>query len=173
MTITICHTEAGDAEAIQRIYASESAYAGTLRLPYPPLALWQQRLASMPAGMHNLVALLDGEVVGQGALITNPDKPRRRHAAGLGMGVREDRQQRGVGDALLGALLGLADDWPQILRVELEVYCDNESALALYRKHGFVEEGRLRGYAFRAGRYVDSYTMARLRPGFPPAGAPQ
>ena len=40
---------------------------------------------------------------------------------------------------------------------------DNVSALALYRKFGFVVEGTLVDYAYRHGQYVDTYTMARLR----------
>lgn len=48
-------------------------------------------------------------------------------------------------------------------RVELTVYTDNEPAIALYRKFGFVEEGTLRDYAFRDGEFADALSMARLR----------
>jgi len=68
------------------------------------------------------------------------------------------------GDALMTALIERAERWMQMTRLELEVYVDNAAAVALYRKHGFVEEGRLRSYAFRDGAYVDVYSMARLRP---------
>jgi len=36
--------------------------------------------------------------------------------------------------------------------------------LHLYRKYGFVIEGTARAYAFRNGRYVDAYAMARINP---------
>ncbi len=36
------------------------------------------------------------------------------------------------------------------------------AALHLYEKFGFVIEGTLKKYAFRAGSYVDAYTMARI-----------
>jgi ribosomal protein S18 acetylase RimI-like enzyme len=46
----------------------------------------------------------------------------------------------------------------------LTVYTDIDVALALYRKFGFEIEGTLRSYAFRGGRYIDAYTMARIAP---------
>jgi putative acetyltransferase len=44
------------------------------------------------------------------------------------------------------------------------VFADNARAIALYKRHGFVEEGRLRGYAIRHGEYADCLAMARWRP---------
>ena len=48
------------------------------------------------------------------------------------------------------------------------MHTQNEPAIALYRKFGFVEEGRHRGFALRDGEYVDALAMARLHPR-PPA----
>jgi L-phenylalanine/L-methionine N-acetyltransferase len=48
-------------------------------------------------------------------------------------------------------------------RLELDVYTDNEPAVRLYAKFGFVIEGTLSRFAFRDGRYADVYAMARLR----------
>lgn len=59
--------------------------------------------------------------------------------------------------------LELADNWLNLTRLELEVYTDNEAGIHLYERFGFEIEGTLRQHAFRDGRYVDSYTMARLR----------
>jgi len=42
------------------------------------------------------------------------------------------------------------------------VYVDNVPAISLYKKFGFETEGTLKKYAFRAGKYVDAYTMARI-----------
>jgi len=42
------------------------------------------------------------------------------------------------------------------------VLADNEVARSLYRRLGFVEEGRLRGAAFKNGRFVDLVQMAML-----------
>jgi len=65
---------------------------------------------------------------------------------------------------LLAAAIDLADNWLNYTRIELTVYTDNDVALALYRKFGFEVEGTLKSYAFRGGRYIDAYTMARIAP---------
>ena len=62
----------------------------------------------------------------------------------------------------------LSDGWLNFQRLELWVYCDNIAGIALYRKFGFTVEGTCRAYAFRDGRYVDAYMMARLHPAFAP-----
>jgi putative acetyltransferase len=80
------------------------------------------------------------------------------------MSVRDDWQGKGAGSALLQAAIELAERWLNVSRMELQVYTDNQPAIALYKKFGFVIEGTLRKMAFRDGEYVDAYAMARLRP---------
>ena len=94
---------------------------------------------------------------------------RRRDVATMGMSVHDDFQNRGVGTALMQAMIELADNWLGLRRIELEVWTDNASAVHLYEKFGFVIEGTARQYAHRAGTLVDAYYMARLRY-TPPAG---
>lgn len=66
------------------------------------------------------------------------------------------------------AALDLADNWLNLGRLELDVFCDNEPGVRLYRKFGFETEGTLRRLAFRDGRFVDGFLMARLRPASAP-----
>ena len=160
MQITVRHAEPTDAPALRDLYAMPHAQAGTLQLPYPALGVWQQRLEN--SGVVALVAEVDGLLVGQISLHMEPN-PRRKHVACIGMGVRDDWAGKGVGSALMAAALDLADNWLNLHRIELTVFVDNEAALALYRKFGFVEEGLARDYAFRQGRYVDVFYMARIR----------
>lgn len=162
-TITIRRAEASDAEAFQRIFAGPKAIWGTLQLPFPSSDRWQKRLADPPEGSFNLVACLDAEVVGQIGLFTFPNHPRRRHVGQIGMAVRDDWQGRGVGSALMQAVVDLADNWLNLSRLELEVFTDNPPAIALYNKFGFVTEGTFKNFAYRDGQYVDVYAMARLR----------
>lgn len=161
--ILIRRAEPSDYEAVRAILACPRAQAGTLQLPYPSSELWRQRLLAPLEGLHQLVAEVEGKVVGNIGLHLYPDRPRRRHAATFGMAVHDDWQGMGIGSALLQAILTLADKWLNLGRIELEVYTDNRAAILLYERFGFEREGRLRKYAFRDGEYVDAYMMARLR----------
>jgi putative acetyltransferase len=162
--ILIRRADPSDAQALARIYSSPSVVWGTLQLPYGSVQLWQKRLEFNDE--HFLyVAVIENEVVGSIGLHLNPTRPRRKHVAGIGMGVRDDWQGKGVGTALMQAVLDLADKWLNITRIELEVFTDNEPAIRLYKKFGFEIEGTLRRHAFRDGEYVDSYYMARLKQG--------
>jgi putative acetyltransferase len=111
------------------------------------------------------VACLEQELVGQLDIHTFPNRRRRRHAAKIGMSVRDELQGKGVGTALLQAAVDLADKWLNLLRLELEVYSDHESAVRLYKRFGFAIEGTLVRYAYRDGQYVDAFTMARFKQG--------
>ena len=112
--------------------------------------------------MHQLVARVDGEVVGEISLWTGSNS-RVRHIAGFGMAVRDDWQGKGVGSASLESALDLADNWLAVTRVRLQVYTDNKAGIALYEKFGFeIESVRRRG-AFRNGEYVDTHSMVRNR----------
>jgi putative acetyltransferase len=160
----IRRAEPDDYSALHEIFSRPKVFSGTLQLPYPSLEQWRQRLAEPNEGTYNLVALVNDRVVGMIGLHTFPNKPRRRHVGTIGMCVHDEWQGKGVGAALMRAGLKLADNWLNLVRLELEVYTDNEPAVRLYERFGFEHEGTLRQHAFRDGRYVDSYMMARLRP---------
>lgn len=163
--ITIRHAEPDDYEALNRVIAGPRAIWGTLTLPWTPVEQSRQLVSSMDEGHYWLVACVQGDIVGSIGLHMHTI-PRRRHAASLGMAVRDDVQGQGVGSALMHAMLDLADNWLNIVRLELVTWTDNEAALALYKKAGFVIEGTHRHYAFRDGQYVDAYALGRIRPGW-------
>jgi putative acetyltransferase len=132
--------------------------------------MWRARLTeTLAPGKQDLilVAELHGEVVGNAGLHPIGMQLRRRHALHLGMAVAPHAQGQGVGSALMQAMCDYADHWAQALRIELSVFADNERAIALYRKFGFVHEGTHRAYAMRHGQYVDVHSMARLHPNPP------
>ncbi|KQN60452.1 MULTISPECIES: GNAT family N-acetyltransferase [unclassified Rahnella] len=159
--IVIRHAESTDAQALGQLYAQVPVYSDTLQLPYPPAALWEGRLANSSPHRFALVACIDGKLVGNLTLMV--EEPwRRRHVATFGIGVDVSFQGRGVGSKLLAAALELCDKWLQVKRVELTVYADNDAAIALYKKFGFMLEGRSPCYAMRDGELVDTLHMGRL-----------
>jgi len=89
---------------------------------------------------------------------------RRIHVGQPGVAVHGAYWGRGIGRALLNAIIDLAENWLGLTRLELEVYTDNVAAIRLYEKAGFVREGTKRQYALREGTLVDAHVMARLGP---------
>jgi RimJ/RimL family protein N-acetyltransferase len=83
-----------------------------------------------------LVAEAAGDLVGLVFLIETPFG-----FAELGMCVATGWRGRGVGSALVAAAIGLARE-RGLHKVTLGVFPHNTAAIALYRKFGFVEEGR-------------------------------
>jgi len=162
MDIVIRKAEPADAEALWKCYTAPQVIRNTLQLPYRSLESVRELLAKSGENDHILVAVIDGEVVGTIGLHMSP-RPRIRHRGEIGMMVRDDWQGKGVGTALMRAIIDLADKWLNLTRIELTVFTDNEPAIALYRKFGFQIEGTLRKFAFRDGEYVDAYAMARVR----------
>ncbi|MFZ6722703.1 GNAT family N-acetyltransferase [Undibacterium sp. Ji49W] len=161
--IHVRRAEISDAAQLQRVFASTGTYAGTLQLPHPTLAMWQERLEKTDPKDTRLVAIYDGVVVGSASLHLEKAQ-RRQHVGSVGMGVADAFSGRGIGTALLTELLHISDNWLNVLRVELSVFCDNAAAVHLYKKFGFDIEGTMRAHAFRNGEFVDSYAMARLHP---------
>ncbi len=160
---TIRRTEPSDAEAFQKIFSNPKVIWGTLQIPYPSLEMWHKRLAEPADGSFSLVACVENEIIGQLGLHTFPNFPRRRHVGQLGMSIRDDWQGKGAGSALMQAAIELAENWLNLSRLELDVFTDNEPAMRLYKKFGFVIEGTHHKFAYRDGAFMDVYAMARLR----------
>jgi len=172
--ITIRRTTADDAAALARIMGDPAVYPGLMQMPYTNEEIWRARLVEVAAPGKvdlSIVAERGGEVVGSAGLHPVGAAARRRHAAAIGISVAREAQGQGVGAALMQALCDYADRWMGFLRIELTVYVDNAAAVAIYRRFGFVIEGRHRGWAMRDGHLVDAFSMARIHPA-PPAIAP-
>ena len=106
---------------------------------------------------ETLVAVADGELIGALHLGIS------RHGFGdIGMTVARDWRGRGVGSALLGAAIEVGRD-QGLHKLSLSVFPHNARAIALYRKHGFVEEGRrIKQYRRQSGELWDAIDMGLL-----------
>lgn len=159
--LSIRAREAADWRDIYTLTQLPNVRWGTLRMPYANPDATRKWLETPQESFVGIVAVLDGRLVGTAGIAQ--DKGRRSHVGGIGIMVHDDFCRRGVGTALVTALIDTADNWLNLKRLELGVYVDNEPAIGLYKKFGFVVEGTRRAEAFRDGRYVDVYGMARVR----------
>jgi RimJ/RimL family protein N-acetyltransferase len=120
----------------------------------PPIDL-EERTARFAVGLaSSIVAVADGQVVG----IIHVEVSRYGFGE-FGMLVDREWRGRGVGSVLLQAAI----DWARgqgLHKLCLEVFAHNAAGLALYRKHGFVEEGRrVKQYRRASGELWDSIVM--------------
>jgi ribosomal protein S18 acetylase RimI-like enzyme len=86
-----------------------------------------------------------------------------RHGFGdVGMAVAREWRGLGVGSALMAAAI----EWSRergLHKLSLGVFAHNTAGIALYRKFGFVEEGRrAKHYRRRSGELWDSIEMGLL-----------
>lgn len=161
--ITVRAAEPADIAQVADVLGQPRAVWGTLQTPFTPVALREKRFDATDLNSRQIVAETEGRIVGTIGLFREPHH-RRMHVASIGMAVHDAWTGRGVGSALMAAVVDLADRWWNVRRLELNVYADNARAIALYERFGFQREGLLRDYAWRDGAYVDSLAMARLRP---------
>ncbi|HEX4060094.1 MAG TPA: ribosomal protein S18-alanine N-acetyltransferase [Streptosporangiaceae bacterium] len=131
--------------------------------------MFASELAGVPDSRHYLVAEAAGRIVGYAGLLAplppppGPSRGAGRHEPGIladvaTMAVAADHWGRGIGSALLTALLTEAAD-RGCAEVFLEVRADNPRAQRLYRRHGFTAVGLRRGYYQPSG--MDAIVMHR------------
>ncbi|WP_348633530.1 GNAT family protein [Rhizobium sp. BK251] len=78
-----------------------------------------------------------------------------------GNGYRSGTSRQGLGHRLIVRTLEGARE-KGVIRVELSVHSDNERAIRLYERVGFVREGVARDAVFIDGRYLDAVDMALI-----------
>lgn len=147
---------AGDAAAVHALSTSPTGLAGTLQVPSANVAYYAERFTNTPPG--NQVRVLDSE---HGVLAITGAHPTEFHGVfSLGMTVSERWQGIGVGRLALDHAIALALA-AGARRIELAVYSDNDRALRLYQRAGFVVEGERRFDMLRDGGHASTIEMRR------------
>jgi RimJ/RimL family protein N-acetyltransferase len=144
---------------VLREVAAERRYIATEEVRWRPRELRKRFRRPWTEQAATLVAVADGRVVGSLG-IRREDWRNNRHIATFGMSIIEDWRGRGVGSALLAEALRWARG-VGVEKVSLTVYPHNTRAVALYRKFGFVDEGRLSGQSKKSYGYDDEVIMSR------------
>jgi RimJ/RimL family protein N-acetyltransferase len=124
-------------------------------------ASFSERIANLADGRGKyLVAEVGSGLVGHASLW--PMGLRKvSHVLRLDMCIHLGFWRQGHGEALLGALLQWAGTESLAHKVELLVRSENLAAISLYRKFGFIEEGRMKNRVrLSNGRFIDDISMA-------------
>ncbi len=117
-------------------------------------------LGNINGNWPHVVALSDGEVIGW-CDVSSLDRPIFSHIGSLGMGVLAPYRGQGVGTALISTAIQKAR-LKGLTRIELTVREHNTSAIALYKKFGFVTEGTHKNAVCIDGQYENHIFMALL-----------
>lgn len=110
-----------------------------------------------------LVAEKEGEVIGWIVFQMTKNRMRLSHTGTFGMMISKSYRGLGIGSMLLQALLDWAENHPLIEKVSLGVFATNHGAISLYKKMGFIEEGRkVKEFKMSENEYVDDILMYKL-----------
>jgi RimJ/RimL family protein N-acetyltransferase len=89
------------------------------------------------------------------------NNPRQSHRGGLGMGLIPEYRGQGLGSKLLSSVIEHSKRFG-LEKIELNVYTTNTSAIALYKKFGFEQEGLIKKYRKLDGQYFDCLAMGKF-----------
>ena len=110
-------------------------------------------------GAVELLALVDGRVVGSAGIDAVGTREKLKHRAELGISVEKAFWGLGIGRALLRGCVACAKQ-AGYAQLELEAVAENERAIALYESEGFIEYGRNPlGFLTREGRLQELVLM--------------
>ncbi len=166
-TCVLRHGTAADGKAVLDEFILTHAQTDYL-LTYPDEtgmtvrqeAQYLQQKAESPDEAE-LLAEVDGVVVGVAGISAVGRKDKVKHRATFGISIDRDYWRLGIGRALTKACIELAKQ-AGYLQLELEAVADNEKALALYESEGFVEYGRNpKGFRSRLTGWQELVLMGR------------
>ncbi|WP_374966285.1 GNAT family N-acetyltransferase [Lysinibacillus sp. RS5] len=96
-------------------------------------------------------------------MFQSPHRKRLAHTGTFGMMVLKEYRGLGIGKLLLEKIITWAEHNPYIQKISLGVFSTNERAIALYKKMGFVEEGRkINEIKLHDNEYIDDVLMYKM-----------
>jgi RimJ/RimL family protein N-acetyltransferase len=117
---------------------------------------------SLQSGDLILVVEKDNEVIGM-LNFKRSKRKKVRHLGYFGISVQEKYCNQGLGKKVMKQFLKWAEEEPGLEKVCLEVFSHNVRAIHLYKKLGFIEEGRKIKHIKRTdGTYTDELMMYKF-----------
>ncbi|SAK61892.1 GCN5-related N-acetyltransferase [Caballeronia catudaia] len=153
----------GDFDAIARIYSHYVEHAlATFEETAPSVDDMRARHAAIAAaGLPYVVAELDGAVAGYAYASAYRPRSAYRHTIEDSVYVADGYGGRGIGFALLTALIDRCERGPWRQMIAVIGDSGNAGSIALHARLGFEHVGVLRRVGFKHGRWVDTVLMQR------------
>jgi phosphinothricin acetyltransferase len=157
-----------DIPAIQAIYAHHVLH-GLASFEEEPPGLEEmaaRRAALVGAGLPHLVAEQAGQVVGYSYVAPYRPRPGYRYSVEDSVYVAPGMGRRGIGRALLAALIARCEGGPWRQMIAVIGDTGNTASIGLHAGQGFRHIGTFEAIGFKHGRWVDTVLMQRaLGPG--------
>lgn len=163
MAVVVRDATLDDMRAVQRIYAHHVLHSlATFETEPPSLdEMLSRRLSVLKQDLPYLVAELDGAVVGYSYATTYRARQAYIHTIENSVYVSDGLAGRGIGRALLAALITRCEAGPWRQMIAVIGNSGNEGSLALHKALGFRMVGTLKAVGFKHGRWVDTVFMQR------------
>ena len=154
---------AADLAAIQSIYAHHVLH-GTASFEETPPTVQEIRGRYddvVSRGLPYLAAEESGEVLGYGYCSLYRERSAYRYTLEDSVYVREDQHRRGVGRAILAALIERSESLGYRQLVAVIGDRAQAASIGLHASLGFLRAGTLRSVGFKFGRWIDTVIMQR------------
>lgn len=108
-----------------------------------------------------LVAEVNNELIGNIDL-TGSKRSKMNHTAMIGMGIKENWRNQGLGQILIECVIHWATSKSDIRIIWLDVYATNNLGYGLYEKMGFKVSGTIKGFFRERNEYIDKIQMYQM-----------
>ena len=161
--LTIRDAAVSDMEAAASLYAHHVRHGlATFEEDPPPAAEMTKRLAAVrDGGFPWLVAEAGGMVLGYAYAGPYRARSAYRFTVEDSIYLSADAAGRGIGSALLEALLARCTAAGARQMIAVIGDSGNAASIALHRRFGFAHAGLLKSAGFKFGRWVDVVLMQR------------
>jgi len=107
-----------------------------------------------------LVAEKEGKIIGATTLDRSSIR-KLNHTVSFGITILKEFSGQGIGSLLMKRVIEWAE-LNNIEKIDLEVFSDNTPGISLYKKFGFIEEGRKRKAIKTEDGYRDMILMGKF-----------
>jgi phosphinothricin acetyltransferase len=156
-----------DMAAIQAIYAHHVLHglATFEETPTSTEEFLERRASVLAQGLPYLVAEAEGRIAGYTYAASYRPRPAYRYTIEDTVYVAPGLDGRGIGSALLRALIARCEEGPWRQMIAVIGDSGNAGSIALHRRFGFRPVGTLQSVGLKLGQWVDTVLMQRALSG--------